>query len=74
MEERRYRPQDEVERLREKDPIVRLREHLLREGLLDEAADGELVGRAHREVDEAVAFARESPYPAPEEALEHVFA
>jgi len=32
------------------------------------------VATARKEVDEAVAFARQSPYPAPAEALEHVFA
>ncbi|MDI3299388.1 MAG: thiamine pyrophosphate-dependent dehydrogenase E1 component subunit alpha [Bacillota bacterium] len=69
-----YRPADEVKRLQEKDPIVRLRDHLLREGVLDEASDREVVARAQREVDEAMTFARESPYPAPEEALENVFA
>ncbi|MBX5465048.1 MAG: thiamine pyrophosphate-dependent dehydrogenase E1 component subunit alpha [Clostridia bacterium] len=69
-----YRPGDEVERLRARDPIVRMRDHLFRQGVLDEEADRRLVEQARAEVEEAFAFARESPYPAPEEALEHVFA
>ena len=55
---------DEWQRL---DPIVRLERRLDLDG-------AELEREARREVDEAVRFARESPYPSPELAKELVYA
>lgn len=69
-----YRPKDEVKNLRARDPIDRLRRQLLDDGTADEAELDEAVTRVKQEVDEAYAFARQSPEPAPEEALKHVFA
>jgi TPP-dependent pyruvate/acetoin dehydrogenase alpha subunit len=69
-----YRPKDEVEKLREKDPIKRVKEQLVARGWLDEQGYETLWSKARSEVDEAIRFARESPYPEPEEALEDVFA
>jgi TPP-dependent pyruvate/acetoin dehydrogenase alpha subunit len=43
-------------------------------GLLNEAAFDEMVAAAQAEMDRAVAFAESSPLPAPEEALEDLFA
>ena len=56
-----------------RDPIPALRQRLIAEGDLSEAEAAEMEAAAHATVDEAVAFARSSPYPAPEEALERVF-
>ncbi len=70
----RYRAKDEVEKLRAKDPINRVKEQLIRKGWLTDKEFEELVFRASAEVDEAINFARESPYPDPEEALQDVFA
>jgi acetoin:2,6-dichlorophenolindophenol oxidoreductase subunit alpha len=68
-----YRPASEVEAERERDPIARLERALLEAG----AIDGDDVDRLRREaVDEieaAVRFARESPLPRPEEALEDLY-
>jgi TPP-dependent pyruvate/acetoin dehydrogenase alpha subunit len=69
-----YRPKDEVEKLREKDLIKRVKEQLIARGWLDEQKYETLWSKARSEVDEAIRFARESPYPEPEEALEDVFA
>jgi pyruvate dehydrogenase E1 component alpha subunit len=68
-----YRPAGEKEALQAKDPIPAYRQRLLELGVLDEHAAEEIAARARGRVDEAVLFARESPYPAPEEALEKVF-
>jgi pyruvate dehydrogenase E1 component alpha subunit len=68
-----YRPAGEKEALQAKDPIPAYRQRLLEMGVLDERAAEEIAARARGRVDEAVLFARESPYPAPEEALEKVF-
>lgn len=68
-----YRPKDEVEKLKEKDPIERLGTRLLDLGALSPAEDAALRDGIRRQVDEAIEYARQSPYPEPEEALEHVF-
>lgn len=68
-----YRDTEEVEAWAEKDPIVRLRERLLEAGVLspDEALN--LERDVQGQVEEAVTFAEESPFPVPEDALEDVF-
>lgn len=68
-----YRPKDEVEELKKKDPIQRLGQQLLDQGLATQAELDRVRAEVQAEVDEAIEFARQSPYPAPEAALEHVF-
>lgn len=69
-----YRTSEEVERWKARCPIKQLREQLLSGGALSETdvrlIDEEMI----QVVDKAVAFAEQSPYPAPEEALENVYA
>ncbi|MGH8111609.1 MAG: thiamine pyrophosphate-dependent dehydrogenase E1 component subunit alpha [Rhodanobacteraceae bacterium] len=69
-----YRPKGEKDALRAKDPIPRFRDQLLASGELTQDQDSAIAARAQARVDEAVAFARASDYPQPQEALEHVFA
>jgi len=68
-----YRTRQEEGEWREKDPLLRLAAHLSNA----QGACSEELARIEREVtaeiDDAVAFAESSPYPAPEEALRHVF-
>jgi pyruvate dehydrogenase E1 component alpha subunit len=68
-----YRDPHEVERLKAHDPIMRLRDQMMEQGWLTPAQDAEIRAAAQKQADEAVAFARESPLPLPEEALEDVF-
>ncbi|MBE3556075.1 MAG: thiamine pyrophosphate-dependent dehydrogenase E1 component subunit alpha [Firmicutes bacterium] len=68
-----YRPKDEEAQLRKKDPIPRMRNWLLEQGLASEEEIAGMEARAHQEVDEAYAYARESAYPQPEEALADLF-
>ncbi len=68
-----YRDKNEVTLLRQKDPIIRLRNYLLNECGVTEETIAQLENKATFEVDQAYAFARESDYPKPEEALEDVF-
>ncbi|MDA8484094.1 thiamine pyrophosphate-dependent dehydrogenase E1 component subunit alpha [Pseudomonas resinovorans] len=68
-----YRPAGEKEALLAKDPIPAYRQRLLELGVLDEIAAADIDERARSRVDAAVQFARDSAYPAPEEALEMVF-
>lgn len=69
-----YRPKGELEALRARDAIPALRKRLEAEDGLTEQDNDAIVSRVRRKVDEAIQFARESDYPAPEEALERVFA
>jgi pyruvate dehydrogenase E1 component alpha subunit len=68
-----YRPKGELEALRAKDPIFVMKKDLIEKEGIKEAAAEQVRESARQRVDEAIAFARESPYPAPEEALMGVF-
>ncbi|MBO8141243.1 MAG: thiamine pyrophosphate-dependent dehydrogenase E1 component subunit alpha [Firmicutes bacterium] len=71
-----YRPKDEVAQLKANDPIKRFREYLVQsspDSTNPEADIVQMETEARQRVEDAFAFARESDYPAPEEALLHVF-
>ncbi|WP_377701043.1 thiamine pyrophosphate-dependent dehydrogenase E1 component subunit alpha [Pseudoduganella sp. UC29_71] len=68
-----YRAKGEAEQARKNDPIPQLAAFLRAHGLLDDASEAELVAGAKARVADAYAFARNSPDPVPEEALQHVF-
>ena len=70
----KYRPKEEVEEWLRKDPIKRLREKLLQTNVLAEEEIQRVEEEVSVKIEEAVKFAVESPYPAPEEALEDVYA
>jgi acetoin:2,6-dichlorophenolindophenol oxidoreductase subunit alpha len=57
-----------------RDPVARLQAHALEQGWLDEDKAGELEQQALAEVEDAVGFARASPYPEPAVAEELVYA
>jgi pyruvate dehydrogenase E1 component alpha subunit len=67
-----YRP--EAERKAMKDPVPAYRERLLAEAVLPADQLASLEARVQSEVDEAMRFGRESEYPAPEQALERLYA
>jgi 2-oxoisovalerate dehydrogenase E1 component len=68
-----YRTQDEVNEWRARDPITRLRDRLLADGI---ASDDE-IGQIDREVQDLIAeateFAKNSPWPDAATATDHVF-
>jgi pyruvate dehydrogenase E1 component alpha subunit len=68
-----YRPKGETDELRKSDPIPLLAGQLRRMNLLDEAGEAAVAARVQERVDAAFGFARSSPYPEPEDALQHVF-
>jgi pyruvate dehydrogenase E1 component alpha subunit len=69
-----YRPKGEVAALKAKDPIARFRKAMIDNKEVTSAEADAVLARAKAAVDEAFAFARKAAYPAPEEALTHVFA
>ena len=68
-----YRPKEEVELWLKKDPIPRFKNKLLEMGVLNEAEAQRIEKEVLAEIEEAVKFALESPYPEPEEALKDVY-
>ncbi|PWI57451.1 thiamine pyrophosphate-dependent dehydrogenase E1 component subunit alpha [Sulfoacidibacillus thermotolerans] len=67
-----YREKNELNKLHEKDPVIRLKSLLESEGVV--ASDiAQLEAQVRKEVDEAYDFARKSEYPTIEEALLDVF-
>ncbi|HTW98661.1 MAG TPA: thiamine pyrophosphate-dependent enzyme [Acidimicrobiales bacterium] len=69
-----YRTQEEIDEWRRRDPVSLFAEELIRQELLDAAGLEQLREEIRAEIDEAVEFAQASPLPAPDDALEHVFA
>jgi pyruvate dehydrogenase E1 component alpha subunit len=68
-----YRDKNEVGILRTHDPIQKLGKHLLENAILSEGDLAQINEEVAKEVAEAIEFARQSPYPKPEDALKHVF-
>jgi pyruvate dehydrogenase E1 component alpha subunit len=71
-----YRTKEEEEgwRSEQRDPLAVLGTWLRAEGLADDAVLSQIEEEARAEVEEAVAFALEAPYPDPSEVTEDVFA
>ena len=68
-----YRKEGEIEECKKKDPIPRFREKLIKMGMLTEKDVDKIHQEAIEEMDKAVKFAEESPYPGPEEIFTDVF-
>jgi TPP-dependent pyruvate/acetoin dehydrogenase alpha subunit len=69
-----YKTKEEVGEWMKKDPIPRFRKQLTSMGVLTEDDADKISQKMKEEVEKAVKFAEESPSPAPEEALEDVYA
>jgi TPP-dependent pyruvate/acetoin dehydrogenase alpha subunit len=69
-----YRPAEELEKLQARDAIRRFEEQLVAKGVMTTDETAGVWAAARAEVDEAIEFARTSPYPEPASALDHVFA
>lgn len=68
-----YRSKEEVNKMKEKDPIIHFEQKVLAEKWLTPEEMQAVRERAEELVKEAVAFAVDSPYPEPEEALQDLF-
>ncbi len=73
-QQERYRPKEEIEEARKRDPLITFRAYLESVGLMDEQSYGELMARIKREIDKATDEADAEPLPDPSTAQEHVFA
>jgi pyruvate dehydrogenase E1 component alpha subunit len=68
-----YRTREQVAEWRKRDPIGLWSARLVEEGVLDEDAVRRFDEQAVAKVDEAVAFADSSPFPAPESLYDDVY-
>jgi len=69
-----YRTKDEMEKLAQRDALKLYERRLIAAGTLSEERARQVWDAAQTEVDAAVEYARNSPYPEPEAALLNVFA
>lgn len=69
-----YRPKEEVESWKAKDPIKMYAARLIKEGVTDEAGIKKIDKEIEEEIENAVKFAEDSPKPKPESALTDVYA
>ena len=67
-----YRPKDELDAWRERDPIRAFSQRLVEEGVLDRESVEHMEQEAQERVSGAVRFAVDSPLPEPNEAAQHV--
>jgi pyruvate dehydrogenase E1 component alpha subunit len=66
--------QEEYEAALRGDPVPRFRMRLVEQDVLDAARADEIAAEVHDEMDAAVQFALNSPYPEPEAATNYVYA
>jgi len=69
----KYRPAEEVEYWKSKDPIKTMETYLSGKGLFTGEWKEQVSADFNKELDAAVEFADKAAYPEPEEALDHVF-
>jgi len=69
-----YRAKEEVQEWLKKDPITRFRAKLMEMKILTEKEIAQIQQETVKAVEDAVKFAIESPFPAPKEALEDIYA
>ena len=69
-----YRPPEEVQAWMAREPIAPYRSSLIAQKVVTGAEAEEIEARVRKELDEAVEFARQSPLPRPESALEDLWA
>jgi len=69
-----YRPPEEVDAWLKREPIAPYRKNLIEQGILTEAQATRIEADVLEELDSAVEFARKSPIPEPESALEDLWA
>jgi len=70
----RYRTKEEIKAWKKKDPIKRLREILIAEGVIGDEEARQIEEEARQTITEAVEYAQASPEPAVDTILEGVYA
>ncbi len=69
-----YRPKEDVEACKKRDPIPRFRKLLIEKGIATEEELKKIEEEVEKEVAEAIEFGRKSPFPDPKEAYTDIYA
>jgi len=72
-DQRAYRPEAEIKKEASEDCLPRFRDHLFDQGAFSEQDEKDLRAEVRKEIDAATQAAEDAPYPAPEDALLHVY-
>lgn len=67
-----YRPKEDFEAARERDPVRLATNEFIERGLVDSGQVERITYEVEQEIADAIAFAEQSPLPEPSEAFEHV--
>jgi len=70
----KYRPAEEMEAEKGRDPLPRFRQQMFDGGLLDDESEAQIVGEARKVVEDATDWAESQPDPDPATAQRHVYA
>jgi len=70
----RYRPREEEKFWLANGPISRTKEKLIQMGILTSKKAQEIEEKVKKEIDQAIEYARKSPFPQPQDTLTNVFA
>ena len=70
----RYRPREEIEEARLRDPLKLFGERLMAMGILDSAASERILAEARAEVNAVTDFVEAAEYPETDDFFEHVYA
>jgi TPP-dependent pyruvate/acetoin dehydrogenase alpha subunit len=68
-----FRPREELESWMKRCPVATMEKRLLADGVLTETDLRGINSEVLKKIDDAVKYAEESPFPAPEDALEDVY-
>lgn len=69
----KYRTAEELEYWKSRDPIPAMERYLQKQGMWSDTWKQQLIDEFNKEIDAAIEFAESSPYPEPEECLDHVY-
>jgi TPP-dependent pyruvate/acetoin dehydrogenase alpha subunit len=69
----KYRMKEEVETWKKQDPILKFEKYLTEKKILTEDLKKQVAAEITADIDEAVTFAEDSPFPQPEDAALHVW-
>jgi TPP-dependent pyruvate/acetoin dehydrogenase alpha subunit len=70
----KYRMKEDVEAWKKKDPVAAFEKQLVERKLLSDAKKTQIAGEITQEINEAVDFAEQSPYPDASELADHIWA
>jgi pyruvate dehydrogenase E1 component alpha subunit len=69
-----YRNENEFQQWKQRCPIATLKSRLLREDLLEQGELDKMVSELEAEIEDAVVFAKQSPFPDKRLLMEHIYA